>query len=203
MPENNNLLMIVAIVAIVVAVVNLGITINKVGDIMAITGFATDTGTANLTIESAASVSFVTSVINWGSGQVDEASTSATIDSEGTMTNGLNWTTVSQGLTLQNDGNCNVTFTLTTSNVASAFIGGSAVTPTYKIKVTTNETNACGGTNSLSSYTEATGAAQPACNNTGYSNTADAVDIDVQLVIPEDALPGAKSSVITATASCI
>jgi len=197
MKKQNNFLLIIAILAITIAVVNFGVTFYKIGGLSELTGHATDTGTANLTIVSQASLQFVTNNINWESGAVDEAPTSATIDSEGTVDDG-NWTIVNQGLTLQNDGNTNISLQLTTSNVAAAFIGGSEVTPSYMLKVDNNETDSC-IVNNMSSYTEATGVPQAACDNFGYVNTADAVDINVQLVIPEDALPGAKGSVITAT----
>ena len=194
-----NVLMIIAVIAVVVAFANL---IFQFGDFRELTGYATgnatDTGTANLTIASQASLEFITNVINWGSGAVDEAPTSATIDSEGTVTDG-NWTAVSQGLTLRNDGNTNVTVYLT-SSLASAFIGGTG--PTYKLKVTNNESNSCVA-NNMSSYTSTTGGQVLACSNFGFIDAADAIDVDVQLVIPEDAVPGAKSAVITATGTPI
>jgi len=202
MSENNNLLMIVAIIALCVALVNLGITINKIGDIREFTGYAIDTGTANLTITSNASIEFITDTINWGVGGVDETPTSAWMDSEGNVVDG-DWTSVSQGLTLQNDGNCNVTFTLTTSKNAAEFIGGTAVTPIFEIKLTNNQSDSCCGTNSLSTYTTADKSAQQACDNFSFVDTADLLDIDVNITIPEDALPGAKGTVITATAECV
>jgi hypothetical protein len=190
-----NILMIIAIIAVAFAFANL---LFHIDDLKKLTGFATDTGTANLTIVSQASLQFITNEINWGSGAVDEVPTSATIDSEGTVTNG-NWTAVSQGLTLQNDGNTNVTVYLTTVTAAT-FIGGTG--PTYKLKVTDNETNSC-IINNMSSYTSTTGGSQAACMNFGYADTADQIDIDVELVIPEDALPGAKGALITATGTPI
>ena len=198
--NENNFLTIVAIVAVCVALVNMGITINKIGDIKELTGYATDTGQANLTIESSASVSFVTSTVDWGSGSVVEASGSAWMDTEGNNYSG-NWTVVSQGLTLENQGNCNVTFSLTTSNIATSFIGGDGAE--YEIKLTDNETGACGA-NSLSTYTNATAGSQTACTNMGYTpSTKNAVDIDINITIPEGATPGAKGSIITASANCI
>ena len=201
MDKNNSLLTIIAIIAVGLALTNLGITINKVGDIREITGFATAGGTANLSIITLASVSFNVSNIDWGSGSVDETPPFATMDSEGAVIDG-NWTAVSQGLMLRNDGNCNVTFTFQTSNVASAFIGGTS--PAYQIKITANETNTCAsGWSYTSSYTEANASTQPACGNMSFEDSRDALDIDVNITIPEDALSGAKGSVITATANCL
>ena len=203
MDKNNSLLTIIAIIAVGLALTNLGITINKVGDIREITGFATAGGTANLSIITLASVSFNVSNIDWGAGSVDEGPSFATMDSEGAVIDG-NWTAVSQGLMLRNDGNCNVTFTLTGSNVAASFIGGTS--PAYDIKLTDNETGACAsGLNSLTSYTNVTGPGSPqtACTNMSFEDSRDALDIDVNITIPEDALSGAKGSVLTATANCL
>jgi hypothetical protein len=183
-----------------VALVNMGITINKIGDIREFTGYASDTGEANVTVESSASVQFFTSTINWGSGSVDEAASFSYMDTEGNEADG-NFTAVSQGLTLQNDGNCNVTFTLTSSNIASQFIGGTS--PVYNIKLSDNESDSCCGANSISTYTNATSAAQQACDNFSYSGSNNTVDVDINISIPEDATSGAHGSIITATAECI
>ncbi|MCK4553043.1 hypothetical protein KAT80_02475 [Candidatus Pacearchaeota archaeon] len=190
-----NLLMIVAIIAMTLAVVNL---IVHFEDIKSLTGFATDTGTANLTIISQASVSFITNNINWGTGVVSEAYAVALINSENTVTNG-NWTQVNQALVLQNDGNSNVSVTLNTSEAAS-FIGGTG--STYELKVSDNETNSCDTEhNKMTAYTNTTAAQQDACTNLSYYDALDTIKINVQLRIPEDATPGAKGAVITATAT--
>lgn len=197
-----NILFGISIVVIFLALFNVGLTIYKVGGFDKLTGYATDTGTANLSIVSQATINFTTENINWGVGAVNESLGLATIDSEGNITNG-NWTAVYQGLTLINNGNCNVQLNFTTSNVASTFIGGSSNGgPTYKLKITDNETGSC-SSGLASTYTEATGASQPGCNNFTYYDTNDTVDVDVQIQIPQDALPGAKGSVITATATVL
>lgn len=192
-----NLLMIVAVVAVTIAAVNLIIQFDEIKEM---TGFATDTGFANLTITPMASVSFTTSTINWGVGAVDEAPTSALLDTTNNSVVDGNWTAVSQSLVLRNDGNVNVSLSLQTSNNADGFIGGT--NPTYKLNVTETETGSCSGTNNvLSSMTDANASAQLACSNFSYYDDKDTFDIDVQLRIPEDATPGAKGTIITATAT--
>ncbi len=197
--NENNLLMIVAIVAVGVALINLGITINKIGDIREITGYATGIGEANVTIISAASVAFITSSVNWGYGRVNETPIYAYMDTEGNVVDG-NWTPVTQGLTLQNDGNCNVTFNIST-DTAATFIGGTG--PWYQIKLSNNESNSCGGVNSLSTYTNTTGTVQQACDNFSYATNSRAVDIDINITIPEDAVAEAKGTLLTVIANCI
>lgn len=195
--EKVDFLVVIAIIVVCIALAGLVVTVKKVGNM---TGAATDTATATFDIESAASIQFVVNSIAWGNGAVDEGPTFAIIDSEGTVTDG-NWSAVSTALLLQNDGNTNVSVSLTASNVASALIGGDS--PSYKLKLSENEADSCAGTNSLSSYTEVTGSSQSACDNFGFTSSYDALDIDVRLVIPEDALPGSRSSTITATATVI
>jgi hypothetical protein len=199
--ENNNFLIVIAIVAVGMALLNLGITINKVGDIKSLTGYATDTGTLNFTIEAAAAVVFVTDNINWGSGKVTEGEISATLDSEGNVTNG-DWDTVNEGFRLNNTGNCNVSFTIQSGKTAATFIGGTDATPTYKVKVENNETNACGDID-IPSYENLTGTPQQACSNFGYEDDADLVNIEIEVVIPRDATPGAKSDTLTISANCV
>lgn len=194
----NGLLVIVVIVT-VLALGNLIITIDKVGTL---TGHLTETGTANLTIESVADISFVVSNINWQSGRVDEANSSATLDSEGTLTDG-NWTQVSEGLRLRNNGNVNVSLNLTTSNGAAGFIGGT--NPTYKLKLVENETGSCAGILGFNTtYQDAPeSTSTSACTIFEFVDVRDYLNIEVEVVIPEDALAGAKGSIITATATAI
>ena len=196
MSSNNNILVVIAVVVLVFALGNMIIVIDKVGKI---TGKASDQATAALELAPAAKIRFVVESINWGSGAVNEIPTSATLNSEGTVTDG-NWTAVTQGLTLRNDGNVDVTLSLTTSNVASAFIGGTS--PSYKLKVSNSEANSCEfplNSTNLGTYTEANGTAQPTCRRFDKTDVSDLLEIDVEIVVPEDADSGAKSSTITAT----
>ncbi len=189
--KSSNVLLIIAILAVLLSFVNLIIVLTNVENFF--TGYATATGTANLTILSQASLTFTVTSIDWGSGAVNESETFAYLDSEGNTVNG-NWTAVSQGLVLRNDGNSNISLSLTASNDADGFIGGTS--PSYKIKLSDSEAGSC-TVNQLSSYTEVTGAAQSACGNFSYEGS-DEVRIDVNITVPKDAEPGAKGSVITA-----
>jgi len=197
---NNNSLLIIAIVVLILSLVSLFVTIGKVGEL---TGQASKQATAALELVSAAQIEFIVSSINWSSGAVNENATTANIDSEGNVING-NWTAVSQGLTLRNDGNVDVRLSLTTSNIASSFIGGSAGGgPSYKLKVSNSEASSCEyplNSTNLGTYTEANGTVQPTCQKFDKTDVSDVLRIDVNLTIPADADPGAKLSTITATA---
>lgn len=193
--------MIVAVLAVGIALVNLGITINKINNIKELTGRATDTGDVNVTIVNQAVINFNTSTIDWGSGAVDVNSTNATLDTYAGTDVGGNWTAIGYSLSLQNDGNTNVSFTLKASNNATTFIGGTAVTPSYQIRLENNETNSCAVafSNWNNAYADINTTETTACTNLGYGVDDNLVNIDVKLVIPRDAV-GTKGSVITATA---
>lgn len=195
-----NILLIVAFLAVGLAVFNLIITINKVGDIETLTGFATDNATVNLTVESTAVVNFTTDNINWGTGYVNETESSATLNSEGTMT-GTGWTVVTQSLILENIGSSDVEVNLSSSKSAADFIGGTS--PVFQWKVSEEEVGSCAGTLSLTSYTGVTVAPSNAgaCTNLTAISTADELDIDIQVIVPADSASGAKGSIITAIAT--
>jgi hypothetical protein len=200
--KQNDVLMIVAVVAVILALFNLVVLINKVNNFKSFTGFATDTGTANLTIEGAASVNFTTDNINWGTGHVIEPAASATLNTEGVNTSGT-WNATSQGLVLENIGNTNVTLNLTSSKNASVFIGGASPSFEWKVNDTSGETGSCVSGSSIPGYTTVTTAPQIACTNFGWNNTRDSLDIDLQLVIPSSAASGEKGVTIIATATAI
>ena len=198
--RSSKMILSLAVVITVVSLLLLGVTMDKYG----ITGKATDTGEANLTIQASASISFTTSQINWGTGYVNEAPLNGSLDTEGNNVDVTSFSTVSEGLVLRNDGNVNVTINLTSSQIASAFIGGVAGTgPSFKWKASENETNSCaGGIQTISSYTEVGATSIRVCDDMLYTADNDTILIDLKVVIPEDAL-GTKGSVITALGTAI
>lgn len=188
--------MVIAVIAVVFSFINLVFVLTGTD----ITGRATDQGYANLTVSSLTSINFTVKDINWGSGMITQGQTIATLDSEGTVGNG-NWTTVSNGLVLENIGNTNVTLDLQTGKSAATFIGGTA--PTYEWKVSDNEVGSCaGGAIPLSTYaTVNNSAVGRACAHFGYLQLHNQVEIDINITIPEDSLKGALTDTITATAT--
>jgi len=161
-----------------------------------ITGFAaTDSGIVNVTIATSASINFTTFVLDFGSGAVNVSEAGATINSEGTVTNG-NWAPTSDQLVLENIGNVNVTLALKANKTANEFIGGD--TPTFKAKVTntTDHTTSCAAGN-FTGYTSITESDQIACSPLTFSGN-NSIDIDFELYIPNDAV-GEKTVGIVAT----
>ena len=194
--KTSKLILTLSVIILITTLLTLIVTLNKFG---VITGKATATGDANLSISTEASISFITSNVNFGSGSVDEAPSVAYLDTEGGSVNG-SWTAPTQGLTLRNDGNTNVTIDLDASNEAADFIGGTS--PSMKWKVSNNESGSCDSIG-VSTYTEISGTAN-ACTGIGMApnDTQDTLDIDFNLSIPEDAV-GTKGTVITATGTAV
>jgi len=198
-----NVLMIVAVFAVALAVFNLAITMNKVSDIERLTGFATDTGDVNLTVESNAEVNFTANGIDWGTGYVADGSTEAYLNTNGTNVGSTNWDVVSTGLILENTGNENVTLNFTSSADAATFIGPSAE---FKINVSENETGSCftglvyGGT--YNDINDSLGLQY--CTNFGYEAGRDSIYLDVLVKIPSEGITTeSKGAVITATATSV
>ena len=159
-----------------------------------LTGFAVtdnETGIVNVTIASSAALNFTTDLLDFGSGAVTGGAAGATIDSEGTVTNG-DWAAQNGELVLENIGNVNVTLNISSNKTVDDFIGGSS--PTFKAKVSdvSGETGSCTGTQTFSSYSDIGLTPLTACGVFGYADAADSVDIDFELYIPSDS-SGAKT----------
>ena len=167
------------------------------------TGFATSTGTANLSVESSASVNFTTNNINWASGKVNIGSTNATLDTSAGTVSGGNWTVVSQGLVLENIGNTNATLDIKTGKTAATFLGGTS--PSYKYNVSNVEANSCVNASAFDIgawyVVNTSGDGTRVCDVFGFANGADTIRIDLQLVVPSDSKTGALGDIITATAT--
>ncbi len=189
-------LFIIAIIAVLVAFSNLIITLNT---IKTLTGYATEEGSANLTIESSVDINFSVDSVNWGSGRITAGESSAILVSNGTVVNG-NWTVVEDGLRLQNLGNQNVTINLTAHKTDAEFIGGT--NPEYQWNISNYIADSCTEFDvPLGDYWDVnkTPAEPMVCDplQFGSSNT---VEIDIRLYIPLDSSQGALSDYITATA---
>ena len=203
--ENDNLLLIAAVVAVIVSLIAGGITYFSISNLAGrISGYAT--GQANLTVESSAAINLTTSFISWGSGRVnsDKALAQLTTLETNNVTNG-NWTLAqSGGLRIENIGNVNVTLNLSAGKTAANFIGGT--NPGYQWNISNVEANSCLNNSGKqvvvsnlwagSSTTTAT-----ICDPFQFASGTDFIRIDLNLTIPENSLTGALTDTLTITAS--
>ena len=171
-----------------------------------ISGYASSTGEANLTVETAITINFTTAQINWGSGRVNAGSPSAGLNtfSLNNVTNG-NWTLQNAGgLRIQNLGNVNVTLNLSGTKSATTLIGGTG--PSYTWNISNVESNSClnytGGTTTLNlnTFHNVNTTTALICGRLQFLDSADTIRIDFNLTIPSDSITGALGDTITATA---
>ncbi|MFH1787747.1 MAG: hypothetical protein ABH811_03080 [archaeon] len=197
--KTTEMLIIVAIVAVALASINLMITINKVGDFKTLVGFATDTGVANLTIQSDVNINFTRDNLSWGTGYVTTGQTECEMTSQGLM-NCTNFATLTDGLTLENIGNAEVTLNLTSSKNVEDFLGGNASVFQWNVTINGTESGACGyrpiNISSWTNVTTTSGGIR-ACDNFSFRNSHDEIQVELRLVL-SSAYTGTKGVTITA-----
>jgi len=217
----SNLLLAIAIVAILIVFVNLSITLTKLQDLRnAVTGLAGSLGYVNVTVNTQASISFTNDTLTWGSGIVNTSGgwTNATLTTNltaGSVTGG-NWSgSGKRGLTIENQGNLNVSVSLNSSQNAVGMFGGTAARAAFQWNITAvkggsclNGTS-CGTTNPQNTtlgtwYDVNTTTGQVVCDCLPWGDTKDLISIDILLRVPDDvSYTGTRSAIITATASAI
>lgn len=170
-----------------------------------ITGKATGTGTANLTVESLTNVNFTTNNINWGSGSVTSGKLNATLDTsagENNVTNG-NWTGNTAGLILENIGNQNVTLLIKSGANATELLEGN--NPSYQFNLTNSEPGSCTFNSSITEavFFNATTSYLQVCDNFDINQNNDTLRVDVLLRIPYNSKVGAIGDIITVTATAV
>ncbi|MBM3234285.1 hypothetical protein FJZ19_04300 [Candidatus Pacearchaeota archaeon] len=206
-------MVVVAVIAVAIAFVNLGVTLNKIFELnKATTGYAVNVGSVNLSIISARDINFSRWMINWSIGSINTGSTNATLTTygEGTPTVvGGNWSTgltTTKALILENIGTSNASLTLSTVKDASDMFGGTSTLQAYMWNISSKEANGANTTCSATSETmykfvnvnKTTGG--KFCNHLGFLQAANEIYIDILLQIPYDYSTSSWSDVITATA---
>lgn len=210
--KTNTLLAVCAVVAMIVALVNISVTLVKVSQV---TGYATATGTVNLTILQIVEINMSNGSIEWGHGRVSSGQSNATlntngVDGVGTVTNG-NWTTTGQlgsapGFILDNVGNVNASLKLETDKNANDLFGSRTAThETYEWNVSQRLANSCSGGNSslLNKFVDVnkTPDSTTFCDDFNYETNANSIIIDILLTVPADSanVSSDASAVIVST----
>ena len=191
---SNNFLGLLVIVAIVVAIAGFMLPAK-------ITGHAGNIGTLAGTIETTTAINFTNDTINFGTISVPGLNPSCEVDTE-SNSNCSGDTAPANGFIVENTGNRDVSLQLATTNTAATLLGGTV--PSYKWKISNStEANSCKG--ALNEYVNVnlTAPGTVICTNFTAYSTRDVVDIDVLLVVPSDASPGAKTDTFTATATAL
>jgi hypothetical protein len=195
------ILVIVTVVVLLIIVAGnyefLGEVVGGIGNV--ITGYASTSGSINLTVSNYTIINFTTSTINWGSGQVDGNASYAILDTAvGNVTDG-NWTAVSNGFVVENIGNVDVIFNLSFGKTASSFLGGTS--PEYKYNVTNLEASSCTAASgfTLGDWNEVSSGQIAICSNLSFNPSSDLIRIDFKLQIPSDSYINTRGDTMTAT----
>lgn len=204
--DSSNTITVFAVFVLIISILSVGVFYLSARTLFTtISGYATSTGEANLSVETAVIVNFTTSQINWGSGRINSGQASAGLNTLelNNVTNG-NWTLQNAGgLRIQNLGNVNVTLNLSGTKTAAAMIAGT--NPSYRWNISNVEINSCLNATSgnvslpLNDFYDVNTSSALFCNIFQYINSADTVRIDFNLTIPYDAKTGALGDTITAT----
>lgn len=207
--KSDNLLLTVAVIAVAASLIATGFTYFSLVNLAAqISGYATSTGQANLTVETLASINFTKNFVNWGSGRLNPGATAASLTSLNTNNvSGGNWTLAADGgLQIENIGNVNVSLNISGAKTAAQFIGGT--NPVYKWNFTDPEGKSCvnstmnANASIMNIFTNVITSVNSAliCPVFGFISSNDSIRIDFNLTIPEDSITGALTDTITATA---
>jgi len=207
--RTENVLLVLAIFAVVVSIIGAGITYNYLTAFKnKITGYGVE-GSINLSVESSVEVNFSTGNINWLSGRVAAGQTFATLNTSvhgaGNVTNG-NWTGNDKGLVIENIGNVNVSLRFTFGDNAATLLEGNSENRSYRFNVTNNESGSCTAANgstetgylNLSAFIDVNTSGTSFCPRFRFSDGSDLMRMDIALVIPSDTPTGAKNDTITA-----
>jgi hypothetical protein len=208
--DSNKLLLALAIVAVGVATLNVVVSFVNVNRLnSAMTGYVIDIeqGFVNITVLTGMDINLSRNrTINFGAGKVDTQGgyTNATLYTRGVQTvsaTGWNATVPAgvKGFLLENIGNVNCTqLNISTVDTAATLFGSvSGTNQAYEWNVSFNETGSCIAAVSFNTWYTANTTNMTMCNNLSYDPTHNAVNIDIKLVVPNDAaLTGALSDTI-------
>lgn len=165
-----------------------------------VTGHATSVGYTNLTVVSRTEINFTANQIDFGAGYVDYSCNNCTMDSEGGMDSACcnNFTTVSDGFTIKNIGNNNVSLNLSFAKDADSLLGGTSSINSYQYKASNANDAGCTGTLDPTSYTEVSGS-NIVCDEFTYGVGHDEMNVDIRVVLPYDSDLGTLTDTVTAT----
>tara|TARA_Y100000310_G_C20443300_1_gene697144 strand:+ start:32 stop:640 length:609 start_codon:yes stop_codon:yes gene_type:complete len=202
MSDSDKKIIVLAVIAAILAFIALLTVFYSVATYTAVlTGRVTAVAGANLTISSDAAINLSTVDIDWGEGRVDAEATFATLNTHGLVNLG-NWSTVSDGLYLENTGNVNVSLVFASADTdAATFMGGT--NPVYAWNFTNNETGACNNDSLTFELLHDVNTSLTVCTAFDSIEGADTIAIHFNITVPQDAAPATKSDLITITATAV
>ncbi|MFH1173881.1 MAG: hypothetical protein V1725_01985 [archaeon] len=205
MDVSNKTLAIFLVAAIVVSIAGTFVSLNRLGKMGGMTGYALDdTGLANLSISTSASIRFEDgfNTTDFGTGSIPNASSVCFLSTTAGPTAECSGFAQGGPLIIENDGNVNLTnVSLNSTNSAAAFIGScGSFTPEFLWNFTQNESTSCNaGYWAAGDYMAVNTTLMSICegaNAYNYVEDHDSIRIDFLLNISSDCTPGAKTNII-------
>jgi len=202
---SNKTLAALLVVSVLVSLFGTFFALNKIQQVTVIGAATTnDTGIATLEINTTASIIFSRDTINWGSGYVNASGyTNCTMDTTGGLSAGcVDFTQVTEGLVIENDGNMNFTYIyLNSDKNATEFIGGDSSIAEFQWIISENETGSCSQIYQNDTWydVDTTTPGAKICDNFNFLNNKDSIKVDLRVVVPYDAPQGTKTATLTVT----
>lgn len=202
--KSDNVIVTIAVVAVLASFAGLLMNYGNFSNFNNLfTGFATEEGTVNVTIDSTTSILIVSAngtegkALNWGEGAVDTNRPFALLVSNGTVVDG-SWPVINEGFIINNTGNTNVNLTIQCNTNADTFIGGND--PEFQFNISNNLPNSCAAVAegyTLGTYTDFLTTAVPVCDNFTSDDAADQLRMDVLVKIPSSAQGSETEATVT------
>ena len=193
-----------------------------------ITGFALiPNGTATLVVQTTSSIRFTADTVNFGTGSINTEGgfrncTLSTVSGAAYDNSGCtDFSRVNNGFTIENDGNTNLSVQLRSNQTALQFIGSAGAL--FLWNVTLNESGSClnatldedavypnttqdcgaGAANCGNIFENVDTSGKIICPRLRFIDNSDALNIDINLSIPEDTPAGTKlvGLIVTGTRS--
>ncbi len=182
-----------------------------------ITGSAiSPTALARINITAKASINWTVNSVDWGTGAVNTSYEYCQLNTEGlnNPANCTNFTTVTEGLRLINDGNRKVEVNLSSNASGAQFIGGT--NPLFQWKLANNESNSCGSPSTgnacsvnasalqfQGAYYDVNTSSTLICPCFNPQNPNDLLNVELQVRVPSDSFTGVREATLTAIATVV
>jgi hypothetical protein len=195
---SNKTLAILVGIAIVVSVVGI-LSLGK-PSVLYVTGRGTtDGGNVSVNLTSELSI-LVTNNINFGNGRVAAGSPNATLESSGVAAVGGSWATITQYITVENDGTVNASVNVSADSGINTWLGGTGAINDMQIKGHATESNACPSLVTTYQSIQDINADVTICPLLKYGKVEDSFNTSIKLVVPSDATMGSKKVSLTYSA---
>lgn len=201
----NQYIALLVIIALIISGISTFVVMLKFAPITG-RGTSVSEAAAHFEITAVTAINWTNSSLDWGAGSVNAGATSAALDSNDTNCTSPvpdgSWERECDDLTLENTGTELVNITISCDNDAVSLMGGS--NPGFEWFFW-EEGNACFGDLNATAWTPILqGVNETICTGFNYTSSDDALSMDVNITVPNDATnTGPRTAIFIATATTI